>query len=62
MQATARAQDAATRAILPPQRLPRLLPAGFTAGPVSMTEHLARYGSVPAGDRGRAGRAAALPP
>ena len=51
MQATARAQDAATRAILPPQRLPRLLPAGFTAGPVSMTEHLARYGSVPAGDQ-----------
>ncbi|HUY50254.1 MAG TPA: NADH-ubiquinone oxidoreductase-F iron-sulfur binding region domain-containing protein [Streptosporangiaceae bacterium] len=30
-------------------RLPRLLPAGFAAGSVSLAEHLARYGPAPAG-------------
>ncbi|HYA50471.1 MAG TPA: NADH-quinone oxidoreductase subunit E, partial [Streptosporangiaceae bacterium] len=34
----------------PPDRLPRLLPAGFAAGPVSLADHLARYGPTqPAG-------------
>ena len=28
----------------PPDRLPRLLPAGFAAGPASLADHLARYG------------------
>ncbi len=57
MQATARAQDATTRGTSPRQRLPRLLPTGFAAGPVSMGEHLARYGPVPgAGQMGRPSR------
>ena len=51
MQATAGAQDAGTRGMLPPERLPRLLPVGFAAGPVSMAEHLARYGPVPGAGR-----------
>ena len=29
---------------LAPDRLPRLLPAGFAAGPASLADHLARYG------------------
>jgi NADH:ubiquinone oxidoreductase subunit F (NADH-binding) len=34
----------------PPDRLPRLLPAGFAAGPASLADHLARYGPAqPAG-------------
>jgi NADH:ubiquinone oxidoreductase subunit F (NADH-binding) len=34
----------------PPDRLSRLLPAGFAAGPVSLADHLARYGPAqPAG-------------
>jgi NADH:ubiquinone oxidoreductase subunit F (NADH-binding) len=34
----------------PPDRLPRLLPAGFAAGPASLADHLARYGpGQPAG-------------
>jgi NADH:ubiquinone oxidoreductase subunit F (NADH-binding) len=34
----------------PPGRLPGLLPAGFAAGPASLTSHLARYGPAqPAG-------------
>ena len=43
----------------PPDRLPRLLPAGFAAGPASLADHLARYG--PAQPAGLAGpRRAAL--
>ena len=30
-----------------PDRLPRLLPAGFAAGPASLADHLARYGPAP---------------
>ena len=30
-----------------PDHLPRLLPAGFAAGPASLAEHLARYGPPP---------------
>src|SRR5450432_3296135 len=30
-----------------PGHLPRLLPAGFVAGPASLAEHLARYGPLP---------------
>jgi NADH:ubiquinone oxidoreductase subunit F (NADH-binding) len=30
-----------------PGQLPRLLPAGFAAGPISLTDHLARYGPPP---------------
>jgi NADH:ubiquinone oxidoreductase subunit F (NADH-binding) len=33
----------------PPDRLPRLLPAGFAAGPASLADHLARYGPAQAG-------------
>jgi NADH:ubiquinone oxidoreductase subunit F (NADH-binding) len=33
----------------PPDRLPRLLPAGFAAGPASLADHLARYGPAPPG-------------
>ena len=33
----------------PPDRLPRLLPAGFAAGPASLADHLARYGPTPLG-------------
>jgi len=34
----------------PPDRLPRLLPAGFAVGPASLADHLARYGPAqPAG-------------
>jgi NADH:ubiquinone oxidoreductase subunit F (NADH-binding) len=36
-----------------PDRLPRLLPSGFAAGPVSLADHLARYG--PAEPRGLTG-------
>ncbi len=32
-----------------PDRLPRLLPAGFAAGPASLADHLARYGPAPPG-------------
>ncbi|HEV2451975.1 MAG TPA: NADH-ubiquinone oxidoreductase-F iron-sulfur binding region domain-containing protein [Streptosporangiaceae bacterium] len=32
---------------MPPERLPRLLPAGPAAGPVSLSAHLARYGPPP---------------
>ncbi len=32
---------------LPPGRLPRLLPDGFTAEPVGLGSHLARYGPLP---------------
>src|ERR1022692_4452143 len=31
-----------------PDRLPRLLPAGFAAGPARLAEHCARYGPLPA--------------
>lgn len=36
-------------AVRSPGTLPRLLPAGRTAGPVSLAAHLARYGPPPAG-------------
>jgi NADH:ubiquinone oxidoreductase subunit F (NADH-binding) len=39
-----------------PGRLPRLLPAGFAAGPASLASHLARYG--PPGPSGPGGRRA----
>ncbi|MGO8979386.1 MAG: NADH-ubiquinone oxidoreductase-F iron-sulfur binding region domain-containing protein [Streptosporangiaceae bacterium] len=35
-----------------PGQLPRLLPAGFAAGPASMAGHLARYGPLPIIGRG----------
>jgi NADH:ubiquinone oxidoreductase subunit F (NADH-binding) len=38
------AELASTR---PPGHLPRLLPAGFAAGPASLAEHLARHGPCP---------------
>jgi NADH:ubiquinone oxidoreductase subunit F (NADH-binding) len=38
----------------PPDRLPRLLPAGFAAGPASLADHVARYG--PAQQGGLTGR------
>jgi NADH:ubiquinone oxidoreductase subunit F (NADH-binding) len=38
------AEPASTRL---PGHLPRLLPAGFAAGPASLAEHLARYGPLP---------------
>ena len=34
-----------------PGRLPRLLPAGFAAGPASLAEHWARYGPLPSAGR-----------
>src|SRR4249919_1281908 len=34
----------------PPDRLPRLLPAGFAVGPASLADHLARYGPAQPGD------------
>ena len=38
----------------PPDRLPRLLPAGFAAGPASLADHVARYGPAqPGGLTGR---------
>ncbi len=57
MQATDAAAGQAGRAgVQPPDRLPRLLPAGFSAGPVPLAGHLARYGQPPLTGRGRHGR------
>src|ERR1022692_4662536 len=60
-----RTTDAAARragrvAALIPDRLPRLLPAGFAAGPVSLADHLARYGQPPLIGRGTLGREALI--
>jgi NADH:ubiquinone oxidoreductase subunit F (NADH-binding) len=44
----------------PADRLPRLLPAGFAAGPASLAEHLARYGPPPVPGRGGRRRAALI--
>ena len=38
-------------------QLPRLLPAGFPAGPASLADHSARYGQLPVAGRGSARRA-----
>jgi NADH:ubiquinone oxidoreductase subunit F (NADH-binding) len=43
-----------------PGQLPRLLPAGFAAGPASLADHRARYGTLPLAGRGRAHRAALI--
>jgi NADH:ubiquinone oxidoreductase subunit F (NADH-binding) len=40
----------------PPDQLPRLLPAGFAAGPASLADHHARYGQLPLAGRGRTRR------
>ena len=39
-EATGRSPSVSTR----PAELPRLLPAGFAAGPTSLAEHIRRYG------------------
>jgi len=49
MRAPGRVQDSSRSASQPPGRLPRLLPAGFGAGPVSLADHLARYGPAQPG-------------
>jgi NADH:ubiquinone oxidoreductase subunit F (NADH-binding) len=46
--------------ILPPGRLPRLLPAGFAAGPASLAAHLDRYGPFPPLGRGAQRREALI--
>ncbi len=45
---------------LPPDQLPRLLPAGFAAGPASLAGHLARYGPPAAVSRRGVGRTVLL--
>jgi NADH:ubiquinone oxidoreductase subunit F (NADH-binding) len=44
----------------PAGQLPRLLPAGFAAGPASLADHAARYGQLPLAVRGSARRAALI--
>jgi NADH:ubiquinone oxidoreductase subunit F (NADH-binding) len=43
-----------------PGQLPRLLPAGFAAGPASLADHHARYGKLPLAGRGSARQAALI--
>jgi NADH:ubiquinone oxidoreductase subunit F (NADH-binding) len=43
-----------------PDHLPRLLPAGFAAGPASLAAHLARYGPPPSHGAGRRRREALI--
>lgn len=43
-----------------PYQLPRLLPAGFAAGPASLAGHRARYGQLPLVGRGSARREALI--
>jgi NADH:ubiquinone oxidoreductase subunit F (NADH-binding) len=52
-------QGGLTRTQLPDQ-LPRLLPAGFAAGPASLAGHRARYGQLPLAGRGSARREALI--
>jgi NADH:ubiquinone oxidoreductase subunit F (NADH-binding) len=44
----------------PADQLPRLLPAGFAAGPASLAEHIARYGLLPPSPADRPDRQALI--
>jgi NADH:ubiquinone oxidoreductase subunit F (NADH-binding) len=53
-------RPAGLASIQPPGHLPRLLPAGFAAGPASLAEHLARYGTLAAAGPDRQRRQALI--